>query len=136
MSWEELSVAAAELAAVPMAEGRIRAAFAGADEEWKRSAALAFGAVAGQRAAEAALVLAAIAARLARAGICARSDAGELQRLAAALRELSGTAAELAQRRLDRPGALAAPFDLATLAGAPPPPPAGDPRTPFFPDGK
>jgi len=64
-SWANLAADAAELSGAPIDEARLRAAFAGADEEWKRSAALSLGAAAGQRAAEAAVVLATITLRLA-----------------------------------------------------------------------
>ena len=108
-SWANLAVDAAELSGAPIDEARIRAAFAGADEEWKRSAALSLGAAAGQRAAEAAVVLATITLRLSAVGVYARSDAEELLAIATALRKQSAAAAELAQLRLERASATMAP---------------------------
>ena len=135
-SWENLAVAAAELAATPVAEARIRAAFAGADEDWKRSAALSFGAVAGQRAAEAVLVLATIGLRLVAHGIYARSDAAELERVAMRLREHAAAAAALAQQRLER-GQNMPPPGTGTPDSVPPlPAPDRNGRIISFPDGK
>ena len=136
-SWANLAVDAAELSGAPLDEARVRAAFAGADEEWKRSAALSLGAAAGQRAAEAAVVLATITLRLSAVGVYARSDAEELLAIATALRKQSAAAAELAQLRLERASATMAPSVSAPGEGngaeAPAPRPA---RIISFPEGK
>lgn len=137
-SWANLAADAAELSGAPIDEARLRAAFAGADEEWKRSAALSLGAAAGQRAAEAAVVLATITLRLAAVGVYARSDAEELLAIATALRKQAAAAAELAQLRLERASAATPACGSAPVEGngAEVPSPGRSARIISFPEGK